>query len=67
MNKLHINLSIDNQYGKEIYRPNCDMSRKLCGLLGQLTLTRDNISRLKDMGFLVSAQHGSSVDPTVIL
>jgi hypothetical protein len=62
-----INLSIDRQYGKIIYRPNCDTSRKLCGLLGQLTLTEDNISRLKDMGYKVTAQHGGSVDPTVIL
>ena len=40
-----------NVWGKTIYKPACATSRYFCELLGQKTLTEDNLRIIKKMGY----------------
>ena len=50
---MKINVTIKTIYGKKTYYPDCDISRKLAGLMDQLTFTQANIDTIKSMGIEV--------------
>jgi len=48
---MHINVTLANQYGREVIRPACPIADKFCQLLDQKTLTPSNVSLIKAMGY----------------
>ena len=51
-----ITVSVKSVYGKEAIYPVCQTAHHFCSMLGQKTLTRDNIMWVKLMGFVVKAE-----------
>jgi hypothetical protein len=51
-----ITVSVKSVYGKETIYPICQIAHHFCSMLGQKTLTRDNIMWIKLMGFVVKAE-----------
>lgn len=48
-----ITVVIKQVYGKETIYPACDKSKAFAKLIGQKTLTRQNITDIKSIGFSV--------------
>ena len=46
-----LRVSIRAPYGNEVIRPECERSKKFAELLGQKTLTRENVEKLKSFGY----------------
>lgn len=53
MTNLSIQVIIKNIYGKETIYPSCETAEGFCKLLGQKTLTRDDIRNIKNLGYQV--------------
>ena len=49
-----ITVVIKNVYGQEKIYPYCDDAMTFCKLLGQTTLTRQNIKYIKDLGYTLT-------------
>lgn len=49
-------VGVNDWYGKRTYTPKCDESRSLCELLGQKTLTENNITLLKKLGYEIKTK-----------
>lgn len=47
-----LTVSVVEAYGRETIRPECELSRKFVALLGQKTLTRENVEKIKSLGFV---------------
>jgi hypothetical protein len=50
---MEIKVTVTNNYGREAVYPACAITDKFCAMLGQKTLTRQNIEFIRDMGFTV--------------
>lgn len=50
---MKIAIRIRNVYGNETIYPACTISQKFAELLGQKTLTRNNLRKIVEMGFAV--------------
>jgi hypothetical protein len=48
---MKIQVTIKNVYGNETIYPACDKAKLFASMLGQKTLTRADISRIKQLGF----------------
>lgn len=48
-NTIHV--KILTHYGRVTIRPDCETSRRFCELLGQVTLTEDNVKKIKELGY----------------
>jgi len=48
-----LTVSIVEHYGRETIRPECELSRNFAALLGQRTLTRTNINKIKELGYII--------------
>lgn len=46
-------VTVINHYGRETIRPECELSRKFCDLLRQKTLTRFDVNRIKELGYII--------------
>lgn len=46
-----LRVSVQAPYGHEVIRPECARSRAFADLLGQKTLTRANVDKLKEFGY----------------
>jgi hypothetical protein len=51
MNNLSITIEVKSIYGKEQIYPVDSLARGFCDLLGQKTLTRADISKIKELGY----------------
>lgn len=49
-------VSILNWYGRETIKPVCDRAKLFVALLGQKTLTRQNVEHIKELGYEVRVQ-----------
>lgn len=49
-------VSVSLAYGREIFTPQCPGTRLFAELLGQKTLTRENIEVIKKLGYEVRIQ-----------
>lgn len=47
-----------SHYGRVTIRPACDVSRAFAALLGQKTLTEDNVEGIKKLGYRVLLKEG---------
>lgn len=47
---MRITINPKSVYGKTAFYPGCDLSRKFAQLLGQTTLTQDNLKIIASMG-----------------
>lgn len=54
---MKIQVQVKNVYGKETIYPICPIALNFARLVGQKTLTRDNIKIIKDMGYEIEAVH----------
>lgn len=48
---MKIKVIYKSVYGRDVYRPNCELSQTLVDLLEQKTLTIDNLRLLKTRGW----------------
>lgn len=48
-------VEVVNPYGRELIRPKNETARLFCALLEQTTLTRDDIERIKRLGYRIEA------------
>lgn len=46
-----LTVSVRSPYGVETIYPECPLSRLFCELLGQKTLTKENVENIKRLGF----------------
>lgn len=53
MNKCELILSLKNVYGRDLYYPACDVSRKIASISGVKTFTLNQVKSLKEV-FIVS-------------
>ena len=53
---MTITVEIKSIYGNVTIYPVCDKAREFCNLLGQKTLTRQNIESIKKLGFTIVKQ-----------
>mgnify|MGYP003331215424 CR=1 FL=1 len=51
MHYKDIELEMREVYGKTTYYPKCETSKMVCELLGQRTITTNNIRTLKKYGY----------------
>lgn len=54
-------VKIKNVYGQEKIYPICDHARTFARMLGQTTLTRENIKHIKDLNYTIEVQHETEV------
>ncbi len=48
-----LTVSVVEYFGRETIRPECVLSRKFCALLGQQTLTRTDVEKIKELGYTI--------------
>lgn len=48
---MTLTVSVSHAYGREIFVPECPKSREVASLLNQKTLTRENVEKLKGLGY----------------
>lgn len=53
---MDLTIEIKSIYGEEKIYPACAKSQAFCDLLGQKTLTRSNINKIKAMGYTFSCK-----------
>lgn len=53
MNNRTLRVRVAGRYGVETIYPECETSRLFCKLLKQKTLTRENVERIKALGYVV--------------
>ena len=60
---MKIQVTIRKVYGRENIYPACEKADNFCRLLGQATLTHDNITIIKDLGYTVEvvSQHPATL------
>lgn len=46
-------------YGKETFKPQCEISRAFCKLLKQKTLTKEDIETIKELGYKIKTKEVS--------
>ena len=51
-----LEVRIVERYGRETIYPECEVSRRFADLLGQTTLTRNDIEKIKRLGYEVRAK-----------
>ena len=52
-----IHVAIKSIYGKNTIYPACDSSTTFCEMLGQKTLTTENIKYIKELGYDINQTH----------
>lgn len=45
-----------NWYGRETFKPECEVSIMFCRLLKQKTLTREDLNLIKELGFEIKTK-----------
>lgn len=53
LDTVGVSVKIRTIYGKEYIYPGCSISEGFCKLLEQKTLTRDNIDKIKALGYKI--------------
>jgi hypothetical protein len=51
-----LRVEVKRHYGQTTVYPRCPVSRLFCELLGQKTLTRENVEKIKKLGFEVKQE-----------
>lgn len=51
-----LTVSVIEAYGKLTIRPQCETSRLFCELLGQKTLTEENVEAIKALGYVIKVK-----------
>jgi hypothetical protein len=62
-NKPEIHVIIKSIYGQDKVYPHCDSSKTFCHMLGQATLTDENIKYIKELGYTINV---TSLTPTTL-
>lgn len=57
LSKPTLKVRVKGPFGRELIYPDCDLSRLFCELLGQKTLTREDIDVIKRLGYEFIAIH----------
>lgn len=54
---MDITVRVKNTYGKTVFYPECRMAQQFADMLGQKTLTRDDLTKIKNMEINIVIKH----------
>lgn len=58
---MSVQVQVKNVYGNETIYPVCDKAKTFASMVGQKTLTRDNIEHIKKLGYSVEVVQARTV------
>lgn len=54
---MDITVRVKNTYGKTVFYPECRLAHQFADMLGQKTLTRDDLTKIKNMEVNIVIKH----------